>query len=191
MNNQNRLKLIKIIKQQDWLMRVLREVRNLQLPDWYIAAGAIRNTVWNYLHNFPTTFYQNDIDVAYFNKFSMDEEEDKIQEGFLNSKCPNYKWEVVNQASGHLLEHGHGFIRQPVKSSCESIAYWSETPTCVGIRLEANSSLTICAPHGLSDLMNLIVRPVPKPYQDLSLYRQRIKKKNWGKLWPKLKILNN
>jgi len=80
-------------------------------------------------------------------------------------------------------------VRPPVKSSCESIAYWGETPTCVGVRLNDDDSITICAPHGLDDLMNLVVKPVPKPYQDLSFYKKRVESKNWDKFWSKLKII--
>jgi len=37
--------------------------------------------------------------------------------------------------------------------------------------------------------MNLIIRPVPKPYQELPLYKQRLNEKNWDKFGPKLKII--
>lgn len=186
MSNENDKKLIQIIKQQDWLMSALSNVRDLKLPDWYIAAGAIRNTVWNYLHSYSTTPYQQDIDVVYFDVSDMNGEKEKASEVILKKKSPNFHWEVVNQAKAHLFEHGP---KLAVKSSCESIAYWSETPTCVGIRLEKNERFTICAPHGLNDLLNLIVRPVPKPYQDLILYKERIRNKNWNKFWPQLKII--
>ena len=53
-------KLISIVRTQDWLMGVLKEVRSLELPDWYIAAGAIRNTVWNNLHNYPKDIKLNE-----------------------------------------------------------------------------------------------------------------------------------
>ncbi len=45
MTNQYEAKLIQIIRQQGWLMGALKNVRDLKLPDWYIAAGAIRNTI--------------------------------------------------------------------------------------------------------------------------------------------------
>ena len=187
MTNKYETKLIQIIRQQDWLMGALKNVRDLRLPDWYIAAGAIRNSVWNHLHNFPTTSHQQDVDVVYFDSSDMNREREKASEEILRKKLPNLKWEVVNQARGHLFEHGQK-TRQPANSSCESIAYWSETPTCIGIRLEDDGSFTICAPHGLDDLMNLVVKPIPQPYQNLTLYRERIYEKHWNKFWPKLKI---
>ncbi|HEC67075.1 MAG TPA: nucleotidyltransferase family protein [bacterium] len=189
MKNQNELKLIQIIRQQDWLVDALKAARNLQLPDWYIAAGAIRNTVWNYLHNLPTTSHQNDVDVVYFDGSDMQGKRERKSEKLLKSKYPNLKWEVVNQARAHLFGHSPNTKRPAAKSSCESIAYWTETPTCVGLRLENDDTFTICAPHGLDDLMNFVVQPPPKPYQDLALYQKRADSKKWDTFWPKLKIM--
>jgi len=180
--------LCKIIKQQEWLMEALREVRKLNLPDWYIAVGAVRNTVWNYLHNYPTTINQNDVDVVYFDCLDMRGKREKIFEKSLRKNLPDLKWEVVNQARAHLFNRGPGITRPAVNSSCESISYWSETPTCVGVRLEDDDSLTICAPHGLNDLMSMIVRPAPFPYQELPLYRKRRNEKKWHNIWPMLKV---
>lgn len=187
MNNHHETTLIQIVRKQDWLMEALKAVRDLSLPDWYIAAGAIRNSVWNYLHGRPTTSHQQDIDVIYFDSSDIHGGREKSSEKILGQKLPTLKWEVVNQARGHLFRHGQ-MMRPPVNSSCESIAYWIETPTCVGVRLEDDEGFTICAPHGLDDLMRLVVRPVPMPYQNLSLYQERVTKKNWSELWPKLII---
>jgi uncharacterized protein len=183
-------KLIEIVKKEDWLICAFRNVRDLRLPDSYIAAGAIRNTIWNHFHNFPSTFCLKDIDVVYFDSLDMDGDREIVAENLLYSANPHLKWEVVNQARAHLFMHGPNVKRPKVESSSESISYWSETPTCVGVRLEEDESFTVCAPHGLNDLMNLIVRPVPAPFQELPLYTQRIIEKNWGYFWPKLKIVH-
>ena len=176
-----------IILGQEGLMSALSSVRSLNLPNWYIAAGAIRNTVWDALHDFNTT-QLNDIDVVYFDSLDMDGLREKDSEARLRTINPSFNWEVVNQARSHLFQEGYEKSRPPVNSSCESIAYWSETPTCVGVRLEKNNSLTICAPYGLSDLMELKVRPIPEPYRDLNLYKSRIDAKRWEEKWPRLKI---
>ncbi|MBI2667988.1 nucleotidyltransferase family protein [Candidatus Woesearchaeota archaeon] len=178
------LQVIKIIKNQPWLMDLLKEVRKLNLLDWYIAAGAIRNTIWNVLHGYSSKSNIKDIDVVYFDKLDITKEKEKRTELLLKSRNSTVDWEVVNQARMRSI---HPRLR--VESSCESIAYWSEVPTCIGIRLEKNGALTICAPHGLKDLMNLVVKPIPKPYQDLKLYKERIEQKQWEKIWPNLKII--
>lgn len=181
--------LIRIIRNEEWLMDALKDVRKLGLPDWYIAAGAIRNTVWNKLHGFPGNSNLPDVDIVYFDSLDMKGKREEESERILTEINSSLKWEVVNQARSHLFSHGQKMLKYPMKSSCESISYWSETPTCIGVRLEQDDSLTICAPHGLGDLMNLIVRPISKPYQNMSLYRERIEEKRWAQIWPKLKIL--
>ena len=178
---------LEIIKGQDWLMSALRAVREVDLPDWYIAAGAIRNTIWNHLHAFPTTFHQKDIDVAYFDKNDINGVKEHLFKEALPRKEERFTWDVVNQVRAHTFKHSPTTGRQ-VRSTADSIRYWSETSTCIGVRLEKDDSFTICAPYGLKDLMTLVVRPIHPPFQILSLYQERVQAKNWGYFWPKLKI---
>jgi hypothetical protein len=49
----------------------------LKLPDGYIAAGYIRNRVWDHLHGFTERTPLNDVDVVYFNPHDLSEETDK------------------------------------------------------------------------------------------------------------------
>lgn len=174
-------KLQNIISQEKWLMDILRTVRDLQLPDWYLAAGVIRNTAWDVLHGYKKRTPLNDIDIVYFDsrkKFQEKEIEKKLKKIY-----PQYSWEVVNQAFVHKTYA----YKLPVKNSCEAIAHFIEVPTCVGVRLEKDDSLTVCAPHGLRDLFSFRVVPIPVS-GNLKTYRERMKKKQWKKIWPKLYI---
>lgn len=177
-------KLISIVRNQSWLMDVLRAARDLELPDWFIAAGAIRNTVWNTLHNYSGNIKLNDIDLIYFDSKNLETKKEKESESELSKLFPELIFEVINQARAHTFTEG----RPIATSSLDSVSYWTETPTCVGIRLEKDDSLTICAPYGLKDLFELRVRPVPVPKRDLRLYEERKKNKQWAKTWPKLQI---
>ena len=47
-------------------MEQLRAVRSLALPDWCIAAGFLRNRVWDHLHGIAPARPPVDIDVIYF-----------------------------------------------------------------------------------------------------------------------------
>lgn len=160
-------------------MEILKTVRTLNLPDWYIAAGIIRNTVWDYLHHYKKRTSLNDIDVVYFNNWNLNKNKDKEIENQLKQLNSKLNWEVVNQARAHLFNE-----RRKAFSSCDSISMWTETPTCIGVRLENNNKLTICAHHGFTDLMELKVHSNTNP----RLYKQRMKEKQWQKSWPKLKI---
>ncbi len=181
-----REELKNIVSQQPWLMNALRAVREQNLPDWFIGAGAIRNTVWNSLHGFPSHKNQNDMDVVYFDSLDATAETDEQIKQNLLKKIPSIKWEVINQVRARTFDYGPNI--RTYHSTCSSIAYWTETATCVGIRLEKDNTLAICAPHGLEDLFNLIVRPPQPPWQNIPSYEKRMHKKNWKNIWPKLKI---
>jgi len=171
---------IEIIKNEEWLMELLKLTRSLNLPDWFFAAGVVRNTVWDVLHDYKERTPLNDLDLVYFDpseKIKEEEVEKKLKE-----LRPEINWEVVNQATAHKFNN-----REKATSCCNSIAKWTETPTCIGVRLEKDDSITVCAELGLDDLMEMKVRPGPDTPQEL--YHQRMEKKQWKKIWPKLQIM--
>lgn len=179
-------RFIKIIKNDNELMRLLNIVRKLDLPDAFIGAGAVRNLVWDSLHKYGNRTFLNDVDVVYFNSKNITPEVDLKIWKKLCEIDSRTNWNVFNQARSHIKNK----FRNKAYSTEEGIASWSETATCIGVRLNKDNSLTICAPHGLDDLMNLVVKAVPKPYQDLKLYNKRIEEKDWIKTWPKLQIIS-
>lgn len=42
------------IRQDRWRMAALRQAREAALPDWWLAAGFVRNLVWDRLHGYTT-----------------------------------------------------------------------------------------------------------------------------------------
>jgi hypothetical protein len=40
----------------------------VDLPDWFVGAGAIRNTVWDYLHGYTVPTPLADVDVAFLGR---------------------------------------------------------------------------------------------------------------------------
>ena len=46
-------KFIEIIKQNSDLMIILNYIEELKLPNYYIAAGSVFQTIWNYYDNKP------------------------------------------------------------------------------------------------------------------------------------------
>jgi hypothetical protein len=99
------------------LMEVMSRAAALELPDWYVTAGCLFQTVWNVVTNRPPT-------------------------------------------SG-------------IKS--------------LGVRLETDGQWRIYAPHGLSDIFNLVVRPNPVlAPQDV----YETKTARWRRQWPELTVLD-
>ncbi len=174
--------LKKIILKEKWLMDIFCSVRKLNLPDWYLSAGVIRNTVWDVLHEYKERTPLNDIDLVYYDpKKNINEREIEQK---LQMLYPKHTFEVVNQAFVHKIYR----YKKKAKSSCEGIAQFIEIPTCVGVRLEKDDSLTICAPHGLKDLFTLHVYPICQHGEPFSHYTKRMQEKKWKKTWPKLII---
>ena len=172
-----------MVKEDEWLMAVLNKANNLNLPDWMIGAGFLRNKVWDKLHNIKRKNADtNDIDLVYFDKKNteiFDKELSEKMRGVLG-----LRWEIVNQSYTHKWHNRE----IPYSNTTEALSEWVETPTCVAVTLE-NGEPKIIAPHGIEDLVNLIVRPTPSHSSDLEVFYNRIGSKNWLKKWPKLKIV--
>ena len=179
-----------VIRRDEWLMEVLRCVRDFDLPDWFVGAGAIRSLVWDHLHGYSNRTPVKDIDVVYFDIEDLSQERDKYIVEQLTAKLPDVPWEVTNQAAVHLwFEEYFGYSVSPLKSSEEAITTWPETSTSVGVRLLPNDELYVFAPFGLDDLFNMTLRRNPKRVT-LELFRERAKEKGISQNWPKVRVID-
>lgn len=172
-----------IIASSPWHMNVLRVVMCLNLPDYLVGAGFVRNAVWDYLHGFKPFTPLSDIDVIYFDRARPERERDRAIEHELRLSESGQNWSVRNQARMHLRNQD-----TPYKSSEDAIAHWLETPTCVAVSLGSGEHIPVVAPYGVGDLLSLIVRPTPSGLKKPSQYRRRIEEKNWASRWPRLTI---
>ena len=175
--------IINLIGKDKWMMKVLKIVRSLDLPDWWIGAGFVRGKVWDTLHGYKKRTPLPDIDVIYFDKsdFSSETEYEEV----LKKQMPEVRWSVTNQARMHVFHND-----KPYHNSEDALSKWVETATCIGVKLK-NSKLYLAAPWGIDDLVSLKLRPT-KFYKDKpEVFYERIKEKEWLKKWPKLKILDN
>jgi hypothetical protein len=82
----------------------LNAVKELNLSQWCIGAGTIRNIVFDFVQGIPET-KPRDVDVAYFDRSDLTEETDKKYEFLLKEVMPEIPWEVTNQASVQLWYH--------------------------------------------------------------------------------------
>ena len=70
------------------------------------------------------------------------------------------------------------------------MVYWLETVTAIGVRLEADNTLTVIAPLGTDDLLNLVCRPTAYGRVQRAEYDERIVAKRWRELWPQVQFLD-
>lgn len=176
-----------IILKNNTLKIILERLQDYGLDNYYVAAGAINQTVFNYYHNNSMDYLIDDYDIVYYDEDLSYEKEDKIiKEINLLCKDLNVSLDIKNQGRIHLwFENKYGYSIEPNKSVEEAISKWGSTVTCIGVRLK-NNKLTIFAPYGLNDLFSLIIRPNKENFNKIG-YDEKTRK--WKQNWPKLTII--
>jgi hypothetical protein len=173
-----------IITQDPVAMIQLRAVRRLGLPDWCIAAGFVRNRVWDHLHGIVPAREPADIDVLYFDAGDLSKERESEHERRLAELMPGLPWQVRNQARMHVWKD-----LPPHRDTADAMIYWLETVTAVGVRLEHDDSLTVVSPLGTDDLLGLCCQPTAFGRTRRDEYEARITAKRWREMWPKVRFL--
>ncbi len=174
--------ILELIEQDEWMMGILRDVENLNLPDWWVGAGFVRGKVWDSLHGYTERTLLPDIDIVYFDLNSPKEDEKKYWSQ-IKKLHPEEKWSVTNTAFRHLRNNRE----QPYKNSSEALSEWVETATGIGVRLH-KGKLELTAPNGIDDLVNLVLRPTKAWENRRQEFEKRVEDKEWLKKWPKLKV---
>ena len=174
-----------IVARDPQAMAQLRAVRALALADWCIAAGFVRNRVWDHLHGISPPRPPADIDVLYYDAADLSKEREADHERRLDALLPGLPWQVRNQARMHVWK---GLPQH--RDTADSMVYWLETVTAVGVRLEADDSLAVIAPMGVDDLVGLRCRPTALGRTRRDEYEARIAAKRWRELWPRVEFLD-
>ena len=99
-------------------MRSLQEAASLELPDWYIGAGFLRNRIWYELLGIQEQSTNYDVDVAHFDPTDTRLERDAVLEQRLCARFPHEHWEVRNQARMYIHD---GY--KPYTSCADAIAH--------------------------------------------------------------------
>ncbi len=166
-----------------WHLQTLRAVRNLNLPDWAIGAGFVRNAVWDRLHGFSEPTPLADIDVLYFDPSEASRAREKNLEATLGATLPGRPWSVRNQARMHLRNADRAY-----HSTEDAMSFWLETPTCVAVGLDGADAISIIAPFGLTDLVEMPGRPTAAGRVKFAPYLARMRAKNWPATWPQVRV---
>lgn len=182
----NEEKIIELITEDKWMMNILKAAKSLNLPDWWICAGFVRSKIWDTLHNFNERTPIPDIDVIYFDPTNIDVSMEKNLEEMLKTLMPNIPWSVKNEARMHIKSN-----MPPYSSSVDAISKFPETATALGVKLDEREYVKLTAPCGISDSINLEVKPTlffTETKERVEIYEARITKKNWTATWNNLKV---
>ncbi|USD68288.1 nucleotidyltransferase family protein [Vibrio sp. SCSIO 43136] len=165
----------------DALIQVQSLEREFSLPPTYIGAGFVRNLVWDKLHGYPSPTPLNDLDVVFYAP-DLAEDKNKHLQCALTSRRGEYRWQVKNQAYLH-----HRNQDRPYQGLVDALSFWPEKETAVAVRLNFDGQLEFVSAFGFESLLALELTPNPK--RQRAVFDQRLAKKNWRGLWPKLKVV--
>lgn len=183
--------IIKILKENKKLMDVLDYIETLNLPNFYIAAGSVFQTIWNFYDKKDLNYNIKDIDVIYYNDKDLSIDTDIKYYSLINDFCKNkgYKYEidVSNEARMHLWKKEKFNIDvEPYKCSEDAIDKWIATVHAIGIT-KRHDELKIYAPYGLSDIFSKTIRPIKHKYNTKEIYDK--KAMSWNERFDNLNIV--
>ena len=184
----NETEILDSFRENPDMMAILTIIRNLELTDSWLAAGSIRNFIWNLLSDKPAFDRETDVDVIFFDP-EVSYEETLAIENKLREDFPQYQWELKNQ----VYMHQYSPHTEPYVNSCDAMSKYPERCTAIGLRLHTDATLELFAPYGLEDILNFQVRPTPHFLDNegrMKLYQKRLSKKNWQEKWENLTFKN-
>jgi hypothetical protein len=183
------LRLQAIVLASPLLGPILHRWDEIALPDSWLVAGAIAQTVWNHACGLSPTHGIADIDLVYFDPSDLSPQAEadhasRIQKAFTDLPV----WlDVKNEARVHLwYQAKFGYSIAPYISTADAITTFPTTATAVGLRC-CKDGLELYAPYGISDLLGAIVRPNKKQITR-EIYASKVAR--WTALWPRLTIID-
>ncbi|WP_429806788.1 nucleotidyltransferase family protein [Ensifer sp. B1-9] len=182
-----RVDLQTIVRKSSLLSPILGNWNRIALPDAWLVAGAIAQTVWNHAFGRPPAHGINDIDIVYLDGTDLSEDAEAAHATRIRNLFADLpvSIDVKNEARVHLwYEQKFGSPIKPYASIEEAIATFPTTATAVGIR-PAGDGLDICAPFGLGDLLAPIVRANRRQITR-EIYERKVNR--WSAFWPGLRI---
>src|SRR5690606_25158554 len=169
--------IVALIKTDPVRLEALECVRRLNLPQCYLAAGFLRNLVWDYLHKKKIPTKLGDVDVIYYDPARIDPEFEKLIENQLTEIMPRLNWQVKNQARIHLYNNDPSY-----QSTRDAMSYWPEKETAVAIRKLDDGNYECISAFGFESLLDGHITHNLKRTREC--FVRRVKTKNWLIKWP-------
>ena len=170
------------------LWECLERLAGLSLPDCYLGAGCVAQTVWNAAHDKPPAADIRDYDIVYFDAGDLTEGGENAVAAKVKNAMAGLQVavDVKNQARVHLwYRQRFGYDIVPYTSTEDAIETWPTTATAVGVRL-AHGRPVVFAPCGLDDLLRLVVRAIRVQITP-EIYQRKVVR--WQRHWPNLTVL--
>lgn len=177
-----------LIQKDQQMMTILNVIADLGLKDSWLAAGAVRNYIWNSLSGRQGFDRDTDLDVVFYDP-EISYQETLNRERRLKESYPDYPWELKNQ----VFMHVHNPDTAGYESARDAISKYPETATAVALRL-IDDELELFAPYGLDVISRFEIHPTPyfkASDKRMAVYNERMARKNWSKKWPQIKFFRD
>src|SRR5215470_2866884 len=117
-------------------------VAALGIEDCWVAAGLIRNAIWDHLHGRAAgaCSSQTDVDVVYCDHGDARLDRDLLIEKCLLEQFPHIPWSVHNQARMHDRNGD-----PPYRRTEDAIRCWPKTATAIAARI-LNDRIEVISP---------------------------------------------
>ncbi|MDQ8015324.1 MAG: nucleotidyltransferase family protein [Bordetella sp.] len=168
---------------------ILERLPALGLPDAWLVAGCLFQTVWNLRTGRPPMDGIRDYDLFYFDGGDLSVEAEHAVARRVEAACADLPvtLEVKNQARVHTWYEAHfGAPYSPLQNAMDGIDRFLVEGTCIGLQARADG-LTLYAPDGLAGLMGGVLRPNRRS-PDPRLYAA--KAADYRRRWPWLTVLD-
>ena len=188
-SEQERIYFIEDVIRSTVLYDLLKILRDAQLPDAWLASGAIYQSVWNALTDRDAGHAIKDYDLIYHDEADTSyEAEDRVITQLAKACEPlGLPVEIRNQARVHLWFPKHFGIDYPkLGCSLESLLYYASTTHSVAARLHDDDRLQIEAPFGLETMFQMQMLPNKVLPNEETFIR---KANRLAKHWPELTIV--
>jgi hypothetical protein len=182
-----RTRFLADIQRNPHVRAILGRWERLALPDGWLVAGCLFQTVWNLRDGKHPAAAIKDYDLFYFDGADLSQEGEQTVQARVERELADLgvALEARNQARVHLWYEDHfGHAYPKLHSASEGMDRFLVTGTCVGVRPGAGD-FTLYAPHGLAMLYEGVLAPNP-----LTDHRALFdaKARSYQERWPWLRV---
>ncbi|MFV8462778.1 nucleotidyltransferase family protein [Vibrio campbellii] len=175
-----------LIHQVPELIETAKVCREVGLPNFYIAGGAITQVIWNSIENKPLLDQVKDFDIVYFDSSQLTSE-DEFKRRICSRLSHIVDVDVKNQATIHeRYSTKFGCSIQPYERVEQGIESWLSA-FAIGFTIEGSDHIRIFAPYGLDDAFNMLIKPNKRAMTEQNYNKMTA---GYNARWPRVRVLS-